>query len=377
MQQSEDAAASDVKFLSLGLWPTSAQLHIGAQGTWETQTIGISPQVSKGCFLCKQVVLAKQFPPTPHDKMMAHESTGSLPKTHPPFHRVAHASAQRSPARTGKVHPCCGKTEPRGSPTGSGRDTSPASRGQACPASIILNQDIPLSSAPQEHLLSTPNASASRVSVTFPLVPKGPGEDNLTGRNLLLPDRSVYSPPWALGAAACSAGVAGSQTDSTVRSHSSQSSRFLTPPSLPRRTQWDLRSTGSALRGAQWLMPSSNCQRSSPNSKPSFDKGFLGWQVQVRTPAHWCFSRQASRKLVQTTSAQQVAAGELKRETSPSASLISSSCSYLEGGEKDLQATGFLFCHAAPHSHSLFLAADTMQLESKAANLSCCCPCAV
>lgn len=60
---------------------------------------------------------------------------------------------------------------------------------------MILNQDISLSSAPQEHLLSTPNASASRVSVTFPLVLKGPGEDNLTGRNLLLPDRSVYSPP--------------------------------------------------------------------------------------------------------------------------------------------------------------------------------------
>lgn len=49
-----------------------------------------------------------------------------------------------------------------------------------------------------------------------------------------------------------------SQTDSAVRSHSSQSSRFLTPPSFPCCTQQDCRSRGTADR-AWWLMHSSNC----------------------------------------------------------------------------------------------------------------------
>lgn len=106
-------------------------------------------------------------------------------------------------------------------------------------------------SAPQEHSLSTRSASlisASRVFVTSPWVLKGPGEVNLTRKNLLLPGRSVYSPPSALRVVACT-GLAFSQTDSAVRSHSLQSSLFLTPPLLPLCTQRDVGSRASALIG--------------------------------------------------------------------------------------------------------------------------------
>lgn len=187
-----------------------------------------------------------------------------------------------SPARLGGAHPCWGKTELRGSPTGRGRDTSPSSCGWACPASTILDRDASLPSALWEHLLSTPNASASpvlasRVFITSLWVLKGPGEDNSTGRNLLLPGRSVYSSPSALGVAACAAGscLARRLTAPSGPIHCKAADSSHLPRSPAERSEISGAETLPS-DGAQWLMHSSNCQRSSPTSETSFHKGVLG-----------------------------------------------------------------------------------------------------
>lgn len=143
---------------------------------------------------------------------------------------------------------------------------------------MILDWDTSLPSAPPEHLLSTPSASASpdsasRVFVASLWVLKGPGEDNLTGRNWLLPGRSVYSSPSALGAAACTAGarLARRLTALSGPIHCEAADSSHLPRSPAERSEISGAETLPS-DGAQWLMHRGNCWHSSPNSETSFHK---------------------------------------------------------------------------------------------------------
>lgn len=127
---------------------------------------------------------------------------------------------------------------------------------------------------------SYPTPAPHQLFVTSSQVLKGPGEDNLTGRNMLLPGRSVYSSSLALRVAAYAAGaclahrltaLSGPIHRKALTPHTS-----LTPPLNTARSR-ELRLCPQIGLG-DWLMHSSNCQHSSPNSETSFHKGFLGWE---------------------------------------------------------------------------------------------------
>lgn len=104
------------------------------------------------------------------------------PKVNSLFHRVVHATGHLLPSLQGENR---------------ARDASPSSHGQACPSSLILEWDTSLCTlgpftGHSQHLTDL------KRFLPLPWSARGSWADNLTGRNLLLAGRSVYSCPSAL-----------------------------------------------------------------------------------------------------------------------------------------------------------------------------------